>query len=182
MGLLGRRGSATAVLLLMLTACLTASGLLATSATAKPDTVHIVGKMRTDGVLTVHQLETVTLKGMPPRLNLNVVIAPPDDLNSCYDILPGTCFPTPLYPAPSTVPFRTSGKGRATLTFVMPDSYRFKPGTSLPEFQTDHRPFWNGQVIYLRARGVGNQRRKGIRTIVRGKATGRAVVEVPPAS
>jgi hypothetical protein len=122
----------------------------------------------------------VTLKGMPPRLNLNVVIAPPDDLNSCFDIAPATCLPTPLFPAPGAPPFRTSGKGRATLTFVMPDSYRYKPGVSIPEFQTDHRPFWNGQMIFLRARGVRNQGRKEPRSIIRGKATGRAMVEVPP--
>jgi hypothetical protein len=165
---------------LALIACVAVAGLPTSSAATKPDTVHVTGKVRTDGVLTVRQQETVTLKCMPPRLNFNVVIAPPDDLNSCFDILPGTCLPTPLYPAPNTPPFRTSGKGRATLTFVMPDSYRYKPGTSIPEFQTDHRPFWNGQVIYLRARGVTNHRRKGSRTIVRGKATGRATVEVPP--
>lgn len=165
---------------LALIACVAVAALPASSGATKPDAVHVTGKMRTDGVLTVRQQETLTLKGMPPRLNLNLVIAPPDDLNSCFDIAPGTCLPTPLLPAPGTPPFRTFGKGRSTLTFVMPDSYRHKPGTSILEFQTDHRPFRNGQVIYLRARGVRNQGRKGSRRIIRGKATGRAVVEVPP--
>jgi hypothetical protein len=152
----------------------------ATTAVAKPDVVHITGKMRTDGVLTVRQQETVELRGLPPRLNLNLWIAPPD--NQCLSamFMPGTCLPTPLYPAAGTPAFRTSVKGRATLTFVMPESVRFLDITATPEPRVEELALGNGQAIYIRARGLRSQRRDGTRTIVRAKATGRGSVEVPP--
>jgi len=150
------------------------------SAAAKTTTVKVKGKLRTDGALTVNQPETLRLKGMPPSMNLDLLIEPPDDLNSCFDILPGTCLPTPLYPAPGSPAFRTSGRGRATLTFVMPRSYRFMSSSSLPEFQVPARPFRDGQIVWIRAKGSKRIARDGSKIVVRGTAVGRGVVWVPP--
>jgi hypothetical protein len=168
---------------LLLITCIAAVGLVITPAAAKPQRVWIKGKLRTDGALTVRQLETVTVRGLPPRMNLDLSIAPLDDLTNCYDIGPGTCLPTPLHPAPGSPGFRTSSKGQAVLTFVMPDSYPlissgFGPDDEGPQQYV--RSFRDGQVVTIRARGSKRHVVHGSRTLTRGSAFGQAVVEVPP--
>ena len=136
--------------------------------------VSFKGKLRTDGLLSVGRSETVRVRGLPAKTRLRGGIRPPPSERNCFDIDTGICLPGPLRRVPGTRRFETDRKGRATLTFVMPDHYDLIAGPS------DRVTLVNGQVIVVNFSGRRAARRGGRKVILDGYANAKAVVEVPP--
>ena len=100
--------------------------------------------LRTDGLLTVGQQETLTVKGAPPRATLQATAEPSvTTTTQCFNFKTfDECLPEPLFSVfTGSSRFKASGKGRASLTFVMPPGFEFidsrDPLKSHPVFYTD---------------------------------------------
>jgi hypothetical protein len=133
---------------------------------------HLIrGKMRTDGLLTVGQQETVSLRNLPPKSSLGIQIRPAGECFSPEQN--GLCLPEPAYPVPGTPKFKTTGKGRARLTFVMPSGNLFLDFSD--PLQSHPISFANGQVVRVEALGIEFTGRLQF-----SKASTSAAVEVPP--
>jgi hypothetical protein len=151
-------------------------GLSTASASVRPtppDNQNIKGKLATDGVLTVSQLETVRVKGLSPKTKLDLEVVPPAT-KSCFEDLTRVCVSAPISRAPGTPRFRTNGKGRALLTFVTPDHY------DLFNLRIEDRvpaPFTNGQGVVVRASGLHVVRHHGNRDFIFAVAQAGAVVQ-----
>jgi hypothetical protein len=136
------------------------------------------GKVRTDGVLTVGQPEKAIVKG-PPRVRFKVEIGVPITTPGCDDFKAGpVCLPANAYPAPATAPFRTSRKGRAKISMVVPSTYELfnfrDPTASHPV------DFVNGQTIVVLVLGIRVERTPDSRTVTEfSLADALATVEVP---
>jgi hypothetical protein len=128
-----------------------------------------------DGFVTPGQLETIAVSRMPPRTPVRVVVEAPPFTIQCGELY--FCDPAPTAPAPGTPPYRTSGKGRALLTFVMPANYYLETDPFRP---SERQPvYWmNGQAVHIDVDGFRD--RKGVRHESFGFA--RAVVQLPPPS
>jgi hypothetical protein len=123
-----------------------------------------------DGIVTPGQPETVSISRMPPRTRFKAAIEPPPTTPQCGEFY--FCDVAPVSPAPGTPPFRTSGKGRALITFVMPSTYNiatdpFDPSTRRPVAWAD------GQSVHIDVQGVKQRHR--VRKI--GFGFGRAIVQ-----
>jgi hypothetical protein len=134
------------------------------------------GKLRSDGVMTVGQPETIVIKRLPPKLKVRVTVTANDQ--RCEAIKIGFCEPATATRAPGTPRFRTSRRGRAVLTFVMPAGYDFFH--LKPPFKTEHVSFTNGQPLLIDAQVDTAVTRHGESRHLIGIAQGGAVAEVPP--
>ena len=95
--------------------------LVAASLAAADEEVFQTGKLRSDGVMTVGQPETVFIKGLPPKRKVRMSIFAND--TRCQNFKNAFCIPASPKRVAGTPRFRTSAKGRARLTFVMPATY-----------------------------------------------------------
>jgi hypothetical protein len=142
-----------------------------------PDAIVNRGTLVTDGTMDVGQTETLRVTGLVGKVKLKLQIAPPLT-GSCSSIdLSGVCVSAPIPPAPGTPPFRTDRKGRATLTFVMPDHY------DLENFRTQARTpvlFTNGQQVIVTASGLHAVRHNGRKGLMITVGAARAPVATPP--
>ena len=125
-----------------------------------------------DGFLTPGESETVTVVHMPPKTRFKMAIEPPPTTLQCAELY--FCDFAPVGPAPGSAPFRTSDKGQAVVTFVMPQTYNiatdpFDPSTRRPV------AWANGQRVHIDVEGVKRLHRK--RLI--GFGFGRAIVQTP---
>jgi hypothetical protein len=85
------------------------------------------GTVRTDGTLTVGQRETALIKA-PPGTKFKAEIDPPPTAPVCsqFDFKHfAFCAPQPVFPVAGSSRFRTTRKGRASITFVMPPAYEY---------------------------------------------------------
>jgi hypothetical protein len=149
-----------AVAAAILVACVVASSATGvagaqTSGTAKPLKVPLrfqKGKVFSDGVVVPGELETVFISKFPPRANLKVAIEPPATTPQCGEHF--FCDLAFVTPAPGTSLFRSSGRGRAMLSFIMPATFTlvdpYRPGIA----REAH--FVTGQSIHI---DVGGDRR-----------------------
>jgi hypothetical protein len=158
------------------------AGLIAlASATASPrptppDSISRKGKLATDGFLTVGQAETVQVRKLPPKVKLHLEITPPLFKGSCANFDVSICISAaPIPPVPGTPPFRTNGKGRATLTFTMPDHYDLLNARNL----VDRTPvtFPNEQQVIVTASGIHRERLNGRKELIFAFAQSGAVVQ-----
>jgi hypothetical protein len=138
----------------------------------------IHGKVHTDGTLTVGAQETVTVTGLPGKYRLQGFVSAPPTAQECFQSFWSYCEPEPLFRAPGTPKFRSSKKGRARLTSVVPPGYQvdnFKdPLKSHPTY------FVNGQTVHVEVYTTVTRKRGNTSFSVTGpigKAI--AVVEVP---
>jgi hypothetical protein len=125
------RGSHTAVATLVALAValiVPASGVAGTpqvslSSKGKHKTKFVFLKARvgSDGFVTPGQPETISITRMAPKANIAVFIEAPPTTIQCGELY--FCDPAPAGPAPGSPPFVANKKGRAVLTFVMPDTY-----------------------------------------------------------
>jgi len=148
-----------------------------TSLATADEEIFQKGKLRSDGVLTVGQPETVRIAGLPPKRKVRMSVSANDD--RCQSFKVGYCVPEPARRAAGTKRFRTSGKGRAALTFVVPSSYffiKFKDPT-----KPQRLPFVNGEPLLVDATVDTAVRRHGESRHLIAIALGRAVAEVLPA-
>jgi hypothetical protein len=146
-----------------------------TSLATADEEIFQAGKLRSDGVMTVGQLETVRISRLPPRLKVRMTVAAFDQ--RCQNFKIGFCTPEPAKRTAGTPRFRTSGKGRAVLTFVMPASYDFLH--LKPPFKSDRVQFTNGEPLLVDATVDTAVRRHGESRHLIGIAEGKAVAEVP---
>ncbi len=138
------------------------------------------GKVRTDGTLTVGGQETLFAKGIPqkPKLKLSASVSPQyDEAPECFRFSVGFCLPEPLFRVPGTPKIKTSRKGRASLSFVMPGAVLFE--NFKDPLQSHPVPFTNGEKVEVDIEGTKKLRN--------GSATGpvastTAVVQLPPTS
>jgi hypothetical protein len=144
----------------------------ANSPSAETKIVSFKGKLISDGMLTVGQSETARVKGLPPKTRLFGGLRPPPSEMNCFDLASGFCIPAPLRQVPGTRGFKTDAKGRATLTFTMPDHYDLIAGP------TDQVTLVNGQVIVIGFSGTRPAHRHGRKVTLDGYANGKALVEV----
>jgi hypothetical protein len=151
-------------------------GALGSASLASADEeIFQTGKLRSDGVMTVGQPETVVIKGLPPKLKVRVAIYAND--KRCQNFKTAFCIAASPKRAAGTPRFRTSGKGRATLTFVMPAAYDV---LNLKSLKTEHVSFTNGEPLLVSATVDTAVRRHGESRHLIGIAQGNAVAEVPP--
>jgi hypothetical protein len=132
--------------------------------------VFFKARVRSDGIVAPGEAETVAISHMPPRTRFKMAIEPPPTTPQCGEFY--FCDFAPVSPAPGSAPFRTSGKGRALVTFVMPTTYNiatdpFDPRTRRPV------SFANGQSVHIDVDGVKRLHR--VRKI--GFGFGRAIVK-----
>lgn len=136
------------------------------------------GKVRTDGTLTAGGQETLFVKGIQrkPKLKLAASVSPNyDDSPECFQFKSGICLPEPLFRVPGTPKLRTSPKGRATLTFVMPGAVLFE--NFKDPLQSHPVPFSDGKKVEIQIEGTKKLRNGSVTGPV---AITTAVVEVPP--
>ena len=135
-------------------------------------------KVRTDGTLTVGGQEKLFVKGIQrkPKLKLAASVSPDfDETPECFELRAGFCLPEPLFRVPGTPKLRTSRKGRASLTFVMPGAVLFE--NFKDPLQSHQVPFSNGEKVEIEIEGTKKVRNGSVTGPV---AITTAVVEVPP--
>jgi hypothetical protein len=153
-----------------------AAGAAATEPTTQPlakkKTKIVIFKTRvaSDGFLTPGQPETVAVSHMPAKTRFKMAIEPPPTTLQCGQFY--FCDLAPVTPAPGSLPFRSTGKGEAVVTFVMPGTYNiatdpFDPSTRRPV------AWANGQRVHIDVQGV--KRKPRVRKI--GFGFGRAIVQ-----
>jgi hypothetical protein len=165
----GRIIAGTSALACVLVAAVGAGGAFA----GKPRVVFQKARVVSDRIVTPGQLETIAVSRMPPRARVRVLIEPPPTTPECGQLY--FCDTVRTSPAPGYPPYRTSGKGRALLTFVMPSSYFVETDPFLP---SERRlvNFANGQAVHIDVDGA--RRTKRVKHV--GFGFGRAVVQLPP--
>jgi hypothetical protein len=141
-----------------------------TAAKQRVKLVFFKARVRSDGTVMPGQAETVAVSHMPRRTRFKMAIEPPPTTPQCGEFY--FCDFAPVAPAPGSPRFRTSGRGRALVTFVMPSTYNiatdpFDPRTRRPV------PFANGQAVHIDVDGVRRLHR--VRKI--GFGFGRAIVK-----
>jgi hypothetical protein len=132
------------------------------------------GKLRSDGVLTVGQRETVKVKRMPPKIKVRVMVAANDQ--RCQSEKTGFCTPEPAKRAAGSKRFRTGARGRAKLTFVMPAAYDFLH--LKPPFKSNRVRFTNGEPLLVQVEGDTAVIRHGESRHLVAVAQAKAVAEV----
>jgi hypothetical protein len=146
-----------------------------TSAKKKPPLKVSKARVRSDGSVTPGQQEWISVSQLPPRTKLKVAIEPPTTTPQCGRYY--LCRSVRVFPVPGTPPYRSSGKGGATLSFIMPSHYVIQSDPFRPSTRQSVA-FANGQAVHIEALGV-----KKTRNATRvGSGFGRAVVDIPPAS
>jgi len=93
----------------------------AMAAKQRPKFVFLKAKVIADGTLTPGHHETISVARMAPKAAIRVFIEAPPTTIQCGELY--FCDPARAQPAPGSPPFRADAKGRATFTFVMPDTY-----------------------------------------------------------
>lgn len=164
--------AAAALMLGSLTAVAVAAGPATGLSHPKLKVIFLKGRVLSDGIVTPGQPETIAVSHMPPRTNVRVVVEAPPTTPQCGEMY--FCDPAPTSPAPGTPPYRTSGKGNALLTFVMPDTYYLETD---PFHPTQRQPvkFANGQSVHIDVDGARTRKGKRERLVAFGFA--RAVVQ-----
>lgn len=104
--------------------------------------VFLKARVGSDGYVTPGQLETISLSRMAPRGRIAVFIEAPPTTIQCGELY--FCDAAPAAPAPGSPPFMADRKGRAVLTFVMPETYDletdpFNPNIRQPVAFADHQ-------------------------------------------
>jgi hypothetical protein len=108
-----------------LTALACAALLPATGAGADGKTrtkfVFLKARVVSDGYVTPSQPETISISRMAPKARIAVFIEPPPTTIQCGELY--FCDVAPAAPAAGSPPFVADRKGRAVVTFVMPETY-----------------------------------------------------------
>jgi hypothetical protein len=129
-------------------------------------------------VFTVGREETVGVSKMLRKVKVDVWIEPGGP--GCEGTTPASltfCYPDYVHPAPGTPGFRTSGSGRATLTFVMPSSYR---AFRIQDLTASTVNFESGQPVEIVAVGEHTRGHGRRSKIVASSAHADALIEIPP--
>jgi hypothetical protein len=143
------------------------------SSKKKPKLIFLKARVVSDGIVTPGQLETVSISRLPPKAPLKLFVEAPPTTPECGDLY--FCDPVRVAPPAGSPPFRSTRKGRALLSFVMPQSYFVESDPFHPR-QGFLQNFANGQSIHIDVEGI-SRTRKAKRV---GFGFARAVVRLPP--
>jgi hypothetical protein len=135
--------------------------------------VFLRARVVSDGVVTPGQLETITVSRLAPRAPVKVWVEPPPTTPECGELY--FCDPAPTVPAEGTAAYRSSGKGQAQLTFVVPGSYFVETNPFHPS-EGHLSNFANGQSIHIDV--AAGQTHRGVRRESFGFARG--IVQLAP--
>jgi hypothetical protein len=113
-----------------------AGGTAPNSLSAKGPVKFIFLKARvvSDGYVTPGQPETISVSRLAPKARVEVFIEPPPITIQCGELY--FCDPAPTTPAPGAPPYRSDRKGRALLTFIVPDTYYVETDPFNPKDRT----------------------------------------------
>lgn len=142
------------------------------AAKKKPPVFFSKARLRTDGLMTPGQNETVLLSKLPPKADFKLALEPPPTTLQCGELY--FCNIVKLFPAVGTLPFRSTAEGRASATFLMPSGYTLQ---SDPFDKRTRRgvTFMNGQATHINVFSTKNTRKE--RRLAFG--FGRAIVQLP---
>jgi len=128
------------------------------SSKGKPRTKFVFLKARvgSDGFVTPGQPETISISRMAPRAPIHVLLEAPPTTIQCGELY--FCDPAPAGPAPGSPPFVADAKGRAILTFVMPDAYYVETDPFNPKIRTPVA-FADQQRIHIDVEGSSKIKR-----------------------
>ena len=135
--------------------------------------VFLKARVGSDGVVTPGQPETISISRMAPKARIAVFIEPPPTTLQCGELY--FCDATPAGPAPGSPPFVANAKGRAVLTFVMPDTYYLETDPFNPKIRQPVS-FADQQRIHIDVEGASKI--KNVKRESFGFA--RATVQRPP--
>jgi hypothetical protein len=113
--------------------------------------VFLKAKVGSDGFVTPGQNETISISRMAPKAAIAVFIEPPPTTLQCGELY--FCDVAPAAPATGSPPFVANAKGRAVLTFVMPDTYYLETDPFNPKIRTPVR-FADQQRIHIDVQGT----------------------------
>ena len=83
--------------------------------------IFLKARVVSDGYVTPGQPETISVSRLAPKANLKVFIEPP--LLIIFGVFIYFCHRPQTARAPGAPPYRSDRKGRALLTFIVPDTY-----------------------------------------------------------
>jgi hypothetical protein len=163
--------AALACALIPLTSAIAGTTSAHTSSKGKLKFIFLKARVVSDGVVTPGQLETISISRMAPRAAVKVFVEAPPTTLQCGELY--FCDPAPTSPAPGSPPYRANGKGKAQLTFVMPDTYFLETDPFDPQVRQPVT-FANGQSVHIDVEGSSTRKR------VRRESFGfaRAIVQV----
>jgi hypothetical protein len=141
-------------------------------ASKKPPLHFLKARVRSDGIVTPGQQEWVTLSELPPKAKFKMAIEPPATTPQCGQYY--FCHAPRVFPVPGTPPYRTNGKGRALVSFVMPSTYVIESDPSDPSTRQTVA-FADGQSVHIDV--IGMKRTRKMRLV--GFGFGRAIVQLP---
>ncbi len=126
------------------------------SAKGKTKFVFLKAKVGSDGFVTPGQPETISITRMAPKARIAIFIEAPPTTIQCGELY--FCDAAPAVPATGSPPFKADKKGRALLTFVMPDTYNLETDPFNPKVRTPVT-FADQQRIHINVEGASRTRR-----------------------
>jgi len=117
--------------------------------------VFLKARVGSDGIVTPGQPETISISRMAPKARIAVFIEPPPTTLQCGELY--FCDAAPAAPAPGSPPFKADKKGRAVLTFIMPDTYYLETDPFNPKIRTPVT-FADQQRIHIDVQGASRIR------------------------
>lgn len=167
-------GVATAAIALV-PAIGSADPVVQTSAKRKPPLKFSKVRVVSDHSVTPGEQEWISVSKLPPRTKFKAAIEPPPTTPQCGQYY--FCSSVRVFPVEGTPPYRSSGKGRATVSFIMPSRYTIQSDPFRPSTK-ESVAFMNGQALHIDVLGE-KRTRKATRV---GFGFGRTAVHIPPAS
>jgi hypothetical protein len=142
------------------------------SSKSKLKFIFLKARVGSDGFVTPGQPETISISRMAPRAPIRVFVEAPPTTIQCGELY--FCDPAPTSPAPGGPPYRANGKGRAVLTFVVPDTYYLETDPFDPRVRQPVK-FANNQRVHIDVEGASTRKR------VRRQSFGfaRAIMQTP---
>jgi hypothetical protein len=142
------------------------------SSKAKLKFIFLKTRVGSDGFVTPGQPETISISRMAPRAPIRVFVEAPPTTIQCGELY--FCDPATTTPAPGAPPYRANGKGRAVLTFVVPDTYYLETDPFDPRVRQPVK-FANNQRVHIDVEGASTRKR------VRRQSFGfaRAIMQTP---
>jgi hypothetical protein len=138
--------SCAALALALVTAAAADSPQSALSAERQTKFVFKKARVLSDGYVTPGQPETISVSRLAPKARVKVFIEPPPITIQCGELY--FCDPAPTAPAPGSPPYRSNHKGRAELTFIVPDTYWVEMDPFNPKIRQPVR-FMDQQRVHI---------------------------------
>ena len=164
--------SAAVLAVALIPAATSASTEVEVAAKKKPPLKLVKSRIVSDGSVTPGEQEWIRVTRMPPRAKFKLLVEPPPTTPQCGQYY--FCRSVRVFPVPGTPAFRSSGKGTAVVSFIMPSGYFIQSNPFKPvsrQFVT----WMNGQVVHIDVEGM--KRTKRARFF--GFGFGRSIVHIP---